>query len=80
MCGTRGDLHSGVYGGVVHNPAQALAELIASMHDREGRVAVPGFYDDVADLHPSERKKLAQVPHREAEILGETGVNGGSNS
>jgi acetylornithine deacetylase/succinyl-diaminopimelate desuccinylase-like protein len=72
--GPRGDLHSGVYGGVVHNPAQALAELIASMHDSEGRVTVPGFYDDVADLHPSERKKLAQVPHGEAEILEETGV------
>ncbi len=72
--GPRGDLHSGVYGGVVHNPAQALAELIASMHDSEGRVAVPGFYDDVADLDPSERKKLAQVPHGEAAILEETGV------
>lgn len=72
--GPRGDLHSGVYGGVVHNPAQALAELIASMHDSKGRVAVPGFYDDVADLHPSECKMLAQVPHGEAEIMEETGV------
>jgi acetylornithine deacetylase/succinyl-diaminopimelate desuccinylase-like protein len=72
--GPRGDLHSGVYGGVVHNPAQALAELIASLHDSEGCVAVPGFYDDVADLHPSERQKLAQVPHGEAEIKEETGV------
>jgi acetylornithine deacetylase/succinyl-diaminopimelate desuccinylase-like protein len=72
--GPRGDLHSGVYGGVVHNPAQALAELLASMHDSGGRVAVPGFYDDVTGLHPSEREKLAQVPYREVEILEETGV------
>jgi len=72
--GPRGDLHSGAYGGVVHNPAQGLAELIASLHYSEGRVAVPGFYDDVADLHPSEREKLAQVPHGESEIKEETGV------
>jgi acetylornithine deacetylase/succinyl-diaminopimelate desuccinylase-like protein len=72
--GPRHDLHSGEYGGVVHNPAQALAELIASMHDSEGRVAVIGFYDDVVDLDPSERQKLAQVPYHEAEIAEETGV------
>ena len=72
--GPKGDLHSGGYGGVVHNPAQALAELIASMHDQQGRVSVPGFYDDVADLEPDERTKLAKIPAGEKEFLEETGV------
>ncbi len=72
--GPRSDLHSGVYGGVVHNPAQALAELIATLHDPQGRVAVPGFYDDVADLEPEERSKLAKIPSGESQFLEETGV------
>jgi len=72
--GPRGDLHSGYYGGVVHNPAQALAELIATLHDQQGRVAVPGFYDDVADLDPDERAKLAKIPAGESQFLEETGV------
>jgi acetylornithine deacetylase/succinyl-diaminopimelate desuccinylase-like protein len=72
--GPRGDLHSGYYGGVVHNPAQALAELIAALHDQQGRVAVPGFYDDVADLEPAERTQLAKIPSGESEFLEETGV------
>ena len=72
--GPRSDLHSGIYGGVVHNPAQALAELIATLHDPQGRVAVPGFYDDVAELEPEERSKLAKIPSGESEFLEETGV------
>ncbi len=50
------DLHSGMYGGVVHNPANALAELIAGMHDKDGRVTLPGFYDRVREL----RKRSAR--------------------
>lgn len=56
------DLHSGVYGGAVANPAHALAELIASLHDPDGRVAVSGFYDDVAPLASAERAALAALP------------------
>jgi acetylornithine deacetylase/succinyl-diaminopimelate desuccinylase-like protein len=56
------DLHSGVFGGSVHNPAQALCELIAGMHDAEGRVMLPGFYDKVRQLDAEERAELARNP------------------
>jgi len=57
------DLHSGVYGGVVHNPAQALAEIIAKLHDEKtGRVAIPGFYDEVLSLSAADRAAFAEVP------------------
>ena len=49
------DLHSGMYGGVLRNPANELARLIAGMHDADGRVTLPGFYDDVLDLSDEER-------------------------
>ncbi len=69
------DLHSGVYGGVVHNPAQALAELLAGMHDEHGRVTLPGFYDKVRPLSPEERAALQQLPFDpEAALLAQTGV------
>ena len=54
------DLHSGMYGGVVHNPAQALVEILAAMHDEDGHVAVPGFYDKVRELSAVERAEIAQ--------------------
>ena len=72
--GPGGDLHSGTFGGMVHNPAQALAELIASLHDKQGRVTVPGFYDDVTALEPAERQKLAQGTRDETELLKELDV------
>lgn len=59
LTGPRQDLHSGHFGGTVHNPAQALAEIIARLHDENGRVTVPGFYDDVAELSTEERELLA---------------------
>ena len=69
------DLHSGIYGGVVHNPAQALAELIAGMHDKNGRVTLPGFYDKVRPLGDEEREALAQLPFDPtAFYLKQTGV------
>ena len=68
------DLHSGMFGGAVHNPNQALSTLLAALHDKSGRVAVPGFYDDVQALTPSERTALAQVPYGDAELLQETGA------
>jgi acetylornithine deacetylase/succinyl-diaminopimelate desuccinylase-like protein len=54
------DLHSGMYGGTVHNPIQALAEIIAGLHDEDGAVSVPGFYDDVQVLTEQERKVIAE--------------------
>lgn len=68
------DLHSGLYGGVVHNPAIVLAELIAGMHDEQGRVTLPGFYDKVRALSPEEREQLARLPMDEAYYLRATGA------
>lgn len=72
--GPQQDLHSGVYGGVVHNPAQALAELIAGMHDEQGRITLPGFYDSVRPLDEEERAELARLPQDEQFYLEHTGV------
>jgi acetylornithine deacetylase/succinyl-diaminopimelate desuccinylase-like protein len=57
------DLHSGQFGGTVHNPAQVLCELVAGMHDANGHVTLPGFYDRVRQLSPAERAVLARLPH-----------------
>jgi acetylornithine deacetylase/succinyl-diaminopimelate desuccinylase-like protein len=72
--GPSGDLHSGLYGGVVHNPAQALCELIAGMHDSQGRVTLPGYYDRVHPLPEEERAELARLPMDEAYYRQQTGV------
>ena len=68
------DLHSGMYGGVVHNPAQALCELLAGMHDAAGRVTLPGFYDSVRPLQEEERRELGRLPMDEGFYLRNTGV------
>jgi acetylornithine deacetylase/succinyl-diaminopimelate desuccinylase-like protein len=68
------DLHSGSYGGVVHNPAQALCELIAGMHDENGSVTLPGFYDKVRLLDDEERSQLGQLPMGEDFYLEQTGA------
>ena len=68
------DLHSGIFGGAVHNPNQALCELLARLHDGGGRVTVPGFYDDVLALTETERNALAQVPYNEEKLMQESGV------
>ena len=60
--GPSGDLHSGVYGGAVANPATAVAQLVASLHDADGKVAIEGFYDDVRPLEQWEREMWATVP------------------
>jgi len=56
------DLHSGIFGGAVANPATGIGKLVASLHDATGRVAVPGFYDDVRPLEDWEREMWAKVP------------------
>ncbi|HEV2388810.1 MAG TPA: dipeptidase [Candidatus Acidoferrales bacterium] len=68
------DLHSGVYGGAAPNPLQILAELFARLHDKKGRVAVPGFYRDVAPLSARERRQLAALPWSEREFRKFVGV------
>lgn len=59
--GPKQDLHSGHYGGTVHNPVQALAEIITLLHHADGSVAVPGFYDEVRPLDADERAELAKA-------------------
>ncbi len=68
------DLHSGVFGGSVLNPAQALCELIAGMHDAQGRVTLPGFYDKVRPLSDEERQELARLPISDQITLAQTGA------
>ncbi len=68
------DLHSGIYGGAVMNPATAIARIVASLHSADGRVAVAGFYDDVAPLQPWEREAWQRLPFGDAEIQAVTGV------
>lgn len=68
------DLHSGMFGGAVHNPNQVLCALLAQLHDGSGRVSVPGFYDEVQSLTEEERTALAKVPYGESELLQETGA------
>jgi acetylornithine deacetylase/succinyl-diaminopimelate desuccinylase-like protein len=74
VSGPKSDLHSGSYGGVVHNPAQALAEIIGKFHDADGTITVPGFYDNVKELSADERTAIAQVKYDEDELHAETGV------
>jgi len=72
--GSRQDLHSGTYGGVVENPLNAMAKLLAALHDEHGRIAIPGFYDDVADVSPDVRDSLRNGPVTDETILAETGA------
>ncbi len=68
------DVHSGSYGGNVQNPAVALAQIIAKLKDELGRVAIPGYYDDVRVMDAAERAELARIPYGEKEVLAETGA------
>jgi acetylornithine deacetylase/succinyl-diaminopimelate desuccinylase-like protein len=69
VSGAKHDLHSGRYGGAVLNPLQALSETIASLHDRQGRIAIPGFYQRVKALSPNERQSLRCSCQRDQQIL-----------
>lgn len=68
------DLHSGSYGGAAPNPLNALARIIAGLHDDQGRVTVPGFYDDARELSDRERETLASVPFDEEAFRSEAGL------
>jgi acetylornithine deacetylase/succinyl-diaminopimelate desuccinylase-like protein len=73
--GPRSDLHSGSYGGAVVNPAGALARIVAGLHDEDGRVAIPGFYEDVLELSDAERERIASLPFREEDLREEVGAS-----
>ena len=68
------DLHSGYFGGIVRNPLEALAQMLATLKDRDGRVAVPGFYDAVRELTAAERAEYARLPYDEAHEAQQLGV------
>jgi acetylornithine deacetylase/succinyl-diaminopimelate desuccinylase-like protein len=68
------DLHSGVFGGAVENPAMALARMLAAVHDRNGRVTIPGFYDGVVPLSKYERQQAARYPLKDAQLKKLLGV------
>lgn len=68
------DLHSGSFGGGVPNPINVLCEMMAQLHDADGRVTIPGFYDDVVPLTKEERQQLESLPFSEEEFQKTTGV------
>jgi acetylornithine deacetylase/succinyl-diaminopimelate desuccinylase-like protein len=72
--GAKSDLHSGEYGGAVTNPANALARIVASLHDADGRVAIDGFYDDVVEWDRETRDQIASLPHSDEEFARELDV------
>jgi acetylornithine deacetylase/succinyl-diaminopimelate desuccinylase-like protein len=75
VVGPNRDLHSGVYGGAVANPATILAKMIASLHDENNHIAIPGFYNDVLNLTPDERTALNSAPYSEDEYKKDLGVD-----
>lgn len=72
--GAKHDLHSGRYGGAVLNPLQALSDMIAGLHNPSGKVAIPGFYQRVRELQPSERQLLRCACKRDRQILADLDV------
>ncbi len=74
VTGPNRDLHSGTYGGAVGNPITILAKMIASAHDENNHITIPGFYDDVVEAKPEERKMMNQAPFNEKEYKEDLGV------
>jgi len=69
------DLHSGLYGGAVANPANVLAKMIASLHDENNHITIPGFYDKVLELSAEERKEMARAPFNLDEYKHKLGID-----
>jgi acetylornithine deacetylase/succinyl-diaminopimelate desuccinylase-like protein len=78
LTGPNHDLHSGIYGGSVPNPANILCELLGSLHDAQGKVNIPGFYDDVIPLTEAERETWRKLPFSESEFTQSVGIPHGS--
>lgn len=74
VTGPATDLHSGIFGGIIHNPAQVLCEIIAGMKDEYNRITLPGFYDDVLPLTQLDKDELARMPQTEEILLKQTGA------
>jgi len=73
--GPKQDLHSGTFGGAVTNPANALVRMLAALRDDDGRVLLPGFYDDVVPLSDREREQFAALAFNEAAFMQQLGVD-----
>jgi len=74
VTGPNRDLHSGVYGGAVANPITILAKMIASCHDANNHITIPGFYDDVVEATTEERKLMSEAPYNEEDYKKDLGV------
>lgn len=74
LIGPNRDLHSGSYGGTIHNPIQALAEIISRLHDRNGKVTISGFYDDVKKVTDVERRAFRKLPWSDKKYATNLGV------
>lgn len=74
VTGAKRDLHSGTYGGAVANPITILAKMIASCHDKNNHITIPGFYDDVVKAGPKERALINKAPYSEREYKKDLGV------
>ena len=74
VTGANRDLHSGVYGGAVANPITILAQMIASCHDENNHITIPGFYDDIIESTDAERMKMAEAPFDENEFMTDLGI------
>jgi len=75
VTGAKGDLHSGLHGGVLRNPIQALAEILSTLHTPEGAVNIPGFYDDVLDVEQWEKDELVKLGSKDKEYLDFLGID-----
>ncbi|MDP6637434.1 MAG: dipeptidase [Phycisphaerae bacterium] len=83
VTGPSADIHSGEHGGAIANPINALTALVAGMHDDQGRITLPGFYDDVAELSDAERNAWADLPFNAdqyAESMGVDALGGGERA
>ncbi len=74
VTGPKGDVHSGLHGGVLHNPIEALSKIVASLRHPDGKIAVEGFYDDVVELSTEARAAINEVPHSDEAYMDELGV------
>jgi acetylornithine deacetylase/succinyl-diaminopimelate desuccinylase-like protein len=72
--GPKQDLHSGTFGGAIHNPAQVMADLLSGLHDKKGRVTLRGFYDRVKSLDPAEREEISKLPNNDEFYKKQAGV------
>jgi len=73
VTGPQSDLHSGMYGGAVVNPAMELARILATLHHVDGRIAIPGFYDDVKPFPDAARAQMRELPFDEEHFRAEGG-------